>query len=309
MAETTYTGVNQNRQFGTELEITIQSNAVSSRAAGYPRSKSGLYRWLKDNGVAVAGNGPLEYHGGRYVDPAYTMWRVERDGSLFAGRDAEDTAEVISPILKGSEGIAEVKRVMNLLDAFGCSANRSCGNHIHHWIGDYDDRALRNLYKLYRAGQSAINSVLPRSRRDNPYCSQIRLDWEAIISQSQRRYSTLVDELRMSAGQILSTRLAGHGPAINFARYLTTGTVEFRQNAGTVNFEKWYGWFCLTHAIVETASKWAFVRADRQYTLKQLMTTVGFYSKRIGCWAYKPTEEFKQARAILVKREAHFAAA
>ena len=57
-------------------------------------------------------------------------WKASDDSSLSPSPD-EDRCEIVSPILRGAEGLAAVKQVCDTLRAKGHRVNHSCGVHVH----------------------------------------------------------------------------------------------------------------------------------------------------------------------------------
>ncbi len=55
-------------------------------------------------------------------------WKAERDGSIATRGDGQP-CEIVSPILQGAEGLAEVLEVLRTLEAKGHRVNASCGVH------------------------------------------------------------------------------------------------------------------------------------------------------------------------------------
>jgi hypothetical protein len=91
--------------FGIEIELTISDRAVRSE-----RMTIG------------------SYHHGVQVPFLPSGWKAERDGSIRTapGRQA---CEIVSPVLKGEEGIQEVIQVVEILKGKGMTPNESCGIH------------------------------------------------------------------------------------------------------------------------------------------------------------------------------------
>ncbi len=72
-------------------------------------------------------------------------WTAECDGSINNGHGGHK-CEIVSPVLRGTEGLQQVAEVMRTLEAKGHRVNASCGVHIH--IGcqrDWPSEALARL--------------------------------------------------------------------------------------------------------------------------------------------------------------------
>ena len=70
------------------------------------------------------------YHHGVQVPYLPRGWKAERDGSIDNSRGGH-ACEIVSPVLKGAEGIAQVAEVVQTLEAKGHKVNITCGVHVH----------------------------------------------------------------------------------------------------------------------------------------------------------------------------------
>lgn len=291
-------GFNQNRTFGTEFEVLILDRSERDDIAEYPRTTHGLWDFLVRNGVHV--HQPTGYHN---TSNGWTGWKMERDGSIRPrNRNEVVGIEIISPILRGDEGLAEVKRVLALMKDFGTTVNVTCGMHVHHGVSDLTESQLVNLYELYRRSQVAISGMLPNSRRQNEYCYPLKHPFEEIS-----RVRTNLHGRRRNDTDILQTWVSGHGPALNFGAYTLRGTVEFRQHSGTVDYEKFEAWVVLTQAMVESVTRYSYLYGTNDISLKRLLTMISFYTYNSKDYYTEPSAQYKNVRKYILKREKKFA--
>lgn len=217
------------RHFGVELEIVAISRlavADAMRAAGV-RYSDGSYSTRAGGGI----------------------WVIKVDGSLRPnaaqiGRGLSYTFEVVSPPLRGKTGLAAVTRVMNALDAAGIEVNKTCGGHVHHEARDFDVASFATLVNNYRALQTAIDRVLPQSRRstsNNTYCTAYTANQASYIEQAT--------DVRTMAYR------AERYKVLNLTSFAAYGTVEFRQHNGTVNAQKMVNWILFGQALVKASRK------------------------------------------------------
>jgi hypothetical protein len=101
-------------EFGVELETLCPPNMVSA------------------NRIRIGG-----YHGGIEINPYSPEvprgWKAERDGSIHSTRNSTRDylpCEIVSPILKGEDGIRQVVQVCRWLTANGFLPNYTCGIHV-----------------------------------------------------------------------------------------------------------------------------------------------------------------------------------
>ncbi len=171
-------------------------------------------------------------------------WKIVTDGSVRRNRyQTGGGLEIVSPILKGQDGLEQLRKVCEALEAAGADVNKTCGLHIHHDAGDFNTDSFKNLVKIYVRFEPAIDTLFPRSRRanNNDYCRSMRHIDPAIIERQND-----VHGIRYALNQCRYYKL-------NLESYVTHGTVEFRQHSGTVEYEKIANWIKLTQGMVERA--------------------------------------------------------
>lgn len=174
------------------------------------------------------------YHGGRQVPYLPTGWRAERDGSIHAPAGYH-ACEIVSPILRGAEGLAQVAEVLAALEARGHKVNPSCGVHAHiGWDRNLPADALARLVTIVSYCEKGLYAITgTKSRERGTYCGGVRKygnDKDAKPRLDRDRYHALN-----------LTNLA-HG---------TRETVEFRVFSGSLNPVKVLGWIQVCLGLVE----------------------------------------------------------
>lgn len=158
-----------------------------------------------------------------------SYYKVVSDASLVG----HNSAEIVSPILKGKDGLNSLKIVCDALNEIGANVNRSCGLHVHLDASKMTIKHWRNLYINYARLENIIDSFMPRSRRanNNGFCRSIALypRLEATILHCDN-----IEQIR--------SYFASRYFKINVESFLRHGTVEFRQHSGTIDFEKISMW-------------------------------------------------------------------
>lgn len=84
------------------------------------------------------------YHRGDTQDWLPPGWNVQADGSLEADQGFF-TCEVVSPVLKGEEGLFEVVFVCDVLTEMGAKVNNSMGMHVHVGAADIKSEQIAHL--------------------------------------------------------------------------------------------------------------------------------------------------------------------
>ncbi len=156
--------------------------------------------------------------------------------------------ELVSPPLKGREGLEQLKKACEALKEAGASVDRRCGLHIHHDINDYNAKQIANIFAIYIKLEKTIDTFVPNSRRanNNRYCRSL---FQGTTQQ------TILDKLK-AVNSLEDIRRIWHTRyvKVNFQSYVKYGTIEFRQHSGTTEFDKMYNWILLTQQIVNMAA-------------------------------------------------------
>lgn len=200
------------RTFGLELEVIS------------PISEDETVRRLNAAGV-------LSVHE-HYNHQTRPHWKVVHDVSVRANsaqvrRGLRHDFEIVSPVLSGAEGLAEVRKVCELLNEWGFEVNVTCGLHVHHGAGDFQGRDFVNLVRTYRRHEADFDALVPPSRRGNAgrWCQSLQ---GRTVSTSGDRYMKL-----------------------NLTSFHRHGTVEVRHFGGSIDPNKVCGWIVLTQKLVE----------------------------------------------------------
>jgi len=177
------------------------------------------------------------YHHGIQVPYLPTGWKAEHDGSIQT-RPGFASCELVSPILRGPEGLAQVVEVLRILNEKGhVISGKSCAVHYHinfkrDWPADVLAR-LVNIVAYCEKGLYAITGT--KSRERGMYCGSVRK------YGSEKNAKPALDRNRYHALNL--TNLANG----------TRETVEFRWPSGSTNVRKICGWLFVCLGLVERA--------------------------------------------------------
>lgn len=195
------------------------------------------------------------YTRGQQVPGLPEGWTAKYDASIRVGRRDRVGCEIVSPVLRGADGLHQIIEVCRVMRSrYGAQVNSSTGLHVH--VGfDRNNRAvLRRLTALVANFEKAIYaSTGTKSREMGRWCGSVQRHGDvdrAIEHAGMQRYHVL---------NLTNLMGRGHGHA----------TVEFRAFAGTLNPDKIIAHVRQCLAIVE-----------RAYT-----------AKRITNWAAKQVAE------------------
>lgn len=212
----------ENITFGVEIEcFNVRREEIAQR--------------LCEAGVACYVEG---YNHRDYRD----HFKVVTDASL-AGND---TAEVVSPILKGKAGMQTLEKVCKVLNEINAMVNKSCGLHVHFGLNDVNFSAYRNIFINYARLENVIDSFMPKSRRNNGYCKGFR------------SFGNNIYELLSCAGSkedIASIFERDRYYKVNPVAFVRHNTIEFRQHSGTVDFVKMANWIKFLKGLIAFSKK------------------------------------------------------
>ena len=188
------------------------------------------------------------------------VWASERDGSIrnTAGRGIAH--EVVSPIIKGQEGLAILKRVMKAMTRAGAKVNKSCGLHITMGVRNCSARvrrmSARNLAQRigrmvdaydYFYGGAFCRLVSPSRRVGAPnattYCPRVRYTYQVPNTYGTGTKAHYQNMMRNTVGR----------GVVNINKFMSKGIVEFRQHNGTLNGDKITNFALLLHKLISWA--------------------------------------------------------
>lgn len=148
--------------------------------------------------------------------------------------------EIVSPILKGADGLRQVVAVCDWLHARNVTVNRACGLHVHvGWTGT--DEALGRLVASASNLENALYGMTgSRERARGVYCKPVNANPELLEKfRDGQKQRAIVDRFCL----LNLTNLNG----------TRKRTVEFRCFAGTTNSTKICGYVRVCLGIAEKA--------------------------------------------------------
>lgn len=259
--------------FGIEIESfvnTARANAI------------GLVRGYYHRGTDLAQYG-------------FPGWKAESDCSLSTSLATHTPVEFVSPVLRGSEGMATVQRFCGWLASLDARVNHTCGMHVHvgaesgsgsREFGVTMDWVVRlaNLTSHVEEGLYAATGTT--SRQNSYYCAPVKrglgnaVKSAAAASDAYSKRYTLQNTARYHALNLTNLR-DGSG------KY----TVEFRFQAGTTSFVKIQATIGLAVGLAVRARSSKFGWQDTAREPRPSYATVGkgtealdYLLRRIG-WA------------------------
>lgn len=199
------------RKFGVEIEV-------------YGCSRDLVQGALDRGGLSVVS---LNQH-----RSSGTTWRIVNDSSI-----SPSGFEVVSPILQGEDGIAEVRKVCKILVECGARVNRTTGLHVHTDARDLTIDECKNVARRYTDHVAILDSFFPSSRRQGGTHGGGNVSTEELNSIRTKEGADCVHRYRK----------------VNLAALCRHGTLEFRQHSGTINADKVEHWIRFCVAFVEAS--------------------------------------------------------
>jgi hypothetical protein len=248
------------RTFGVEIETFGLKYSISSgdRDVIPPykitsRSAKGelLPQAFAGRGIALNGFSPDE--------PPYEAWSFVLDDTIKGAGGSE----LVSPILSGPQGLAQVYEALRLLQEFPeIQVNETCGFHVHHGVDPekFGNRELFELLRIVAIFEDYIYQLLPEDRRRTEACRPLEIDlYKWFKRNGSERKTPVVKSLWYSPEnrddpqvphqrKIHPTRYHG----LNLHSYWYRNTIEFRYYPSVLNHpEELMQWIIFTQFLVE----------------------------------------------------------
>lgn len=154
------------------------------------------------------------YHCGTQIADLPAGWNSQSDANIQSPIGTRGI-EVVSPVLKGEDGIEQIAKVCEWLKRVGARVNKSTGLHVH--IGcDQSPETLKKIVTVVANFEKAIYaSTGTKSRENGNYCRSVKHSYA-------HRNGNLSNVDRYRVLNVKTNK----------------PTVEFRAFAGTTNFVK-----------------------------------------------------------------------
>ena len=302
---------NQERGFGIEIECssTLNRHRISD-LINHAFANSDL-----------DGTSRVEGYGDCHETTPY--WKVTTDGSISCSAGTNHTMEIVSPILYGLTGLAQLQVVLDAIndtETYGVTTkvNKTMGIHVHHDLTSWRNASrgtfannMNNLVSLVAKYEHAIFKLLPPSRQSR-WCLPVRRMFSNYETNETCSYTSRIKTLKQihrngSLGRFQSDiersaqdRYCG----LNFKNLFTRGSVEFRYHQASTNFEKLSRWIVFTQAFVETAE----LKKSISYTDSMTRTSVASALRRLRCdlgLTKANNDSYLQACDTEIKRRYH----
>ena len=224
---------------------------------------------------------------GNFDGRNFPGWSATRDASLETDLPNYWPVEFVSPVLKGQNGLEQIRKFFAWLESINARVNRTCGQHVHVGVEsgsgsqDADEQAawVANLIGLTSFYECALFAMTGSRYRDNNYyCRSIKSDGH------RNQYKRVNQDVKNAASEqkYNTFRETSYGSskftALNLTSVFTNRTVEFRLWAGSTNITK-----ALMHISVSLGLAELARRRNHNFTSEETPVRRSFrYSKAEG---------------------------
>ncbi|SHJ20860.1 Putative amidoligase enzyme [Cruoricaptor ignavus] len=210
------------RTFGIELEV-------------YGASREDIVREMNRVGINIQFEG--------YNHLTRDHWKIVTDSSIRGGNGNE----IVSPVLRGTDGLEQIKKVCQALNRAKAKVNKSCGFHLHIGVNDFLPENFKSLCKSFVNLEGEFDKIQPVSRRgnNNQYCRNLSSVGDNIKRRIQNTGS--FEGIR----RLFLSRYF----KLNLQSVLRYGTVEFRHHSGTTTYSKIKNWILICMRLVDYAKQ------------------------------------------------------
>lgn len=223
------------------VSAPVASSFPSTRTFGVEFEFKGLSASATMTALTNAGISLYSQVG--YTHTVMATWKIVTDGSVNGGY------ELVSPILRGQDGIDEAARAIKALQQAGAYIDRQCGLHVHVGMDNLNGAQMMSIMDLYIANQANINTIIAPSRHDTFYCKP-----NSRATQDQLRHYSAIRQSSNKTDVVRAAKDSDRYYAVNLQSYAKYGTMEFRQHQGTLNGKKAGAWVKFVLAMVEAGS-------------------------------------------------------
>jgi hypothetical protein len=248
------------RSFGVEIETFGLKYSISTGDRGVippykitSRSPGGelLPNVLAGRGIVLNGFSPDQ--------SPYEAWSFVLDDTIKGAGGSE----LVSPILSGPRGLAQVYEALCLLREFPeIQVNETCGFHVHHGVDPekFGNRELFELLRIVAIFEDYIYLMLPEDRRQTEACRPLEIDlYQWFKRDGKERKAPAVKSLWYSPENRDDPKTPRHRKmhptryhGLNLHSYWYRNTIEFRYYPSVLEHpEELMQWIIFTQFLVE----------------------------------------------------------
>lgn len=179
-----------------------------------------------------------------------TQWVVKYDGSVYGHQNG--SCEVTTRILSGTEGLAELRKGVEALQAAGATVNETCGLHVHVGARDLTGAEILSLVKRYGRFEDVIDGFMHGNRRGdcNTYCQSV-----VAYADDADRWAHARGGLDVITPRQIQGWISDRYHKVNVTALNKYGTIEFRHHNGAFQPDTIEAWVTFLLHFVERSRK------------------------------------------------------
>jgi hypothetical protein len=236
------------------------------------------------------------YHGNR----VHGIWNLCVDRSVNStGTECGCGLEMVSPILRGTEGLVEVMKVCKAIETAGGKVDKTCGLHVHVGTGMMNLKQLRRVYLRWLQFEPLMETIFSESRRGAQRYAESNLN--AIGTGTATLEQKLTNAMHMSEHSHSVDQFfrefcpRGRYYKMNIEPQYTYGTVEFRGHQGSIDGDKITNYIRLMVNFVSVAIASKMPQGKINYDLKYYFKYFTRMDKELQAWFDKRQRELNPA--------------
>ena len=196
------------------------------------------YNVLRESLISKGSQNGLNIVSREYTHVHTNYFKIVSDSSI----EGQNSNEVVTPVLRGKNGLSDLEMLCKSLEEVGARVNRSCGLHVHIGAEKMTDAHYCRLVRNYQKFEMAIDSFMPLSRRMN------NSRWCRTLFGHNFEHCTTKGEIAAELGYDRYHK-------VNAESYSRHKTIEFRQHSGTTSYDKISHWVMFLAKLVEYSYK------------------------------------------------------
>jgi len=201
-----------------------------------------------------------------HQDTTENKWKLVSDATIRTTSSHPHQAEIVSPILKGQDGLDKLEKVLQAINEIGVTVNKSCGIHVHHDARMLNTEQMIKLSQFYTYYETILDSLQPMSRRaSNSYNYPMKNSNDTapslfdVMESKKSLHSWIARERNASTKRenmrtAFSSQFARNCKLNIYSAYGAHNTIEFRHHSSSTEFLKLKNWIILTQDMMVFAS-------------------------------------------------------
>uniref|UniRef100_A0A7S4HYA4 Amidoligase enzyme n=1 Tax=Prymnesium polylepis TaxID=72548 RepID=A0A7S4HYA4_9EUKA len=236
------------RRFGVEYELGFQTDLDGNEIARRLTRASGQTCCYAGPNYITSGSNSIHRVTGN--------WKLVADPSIdFRGsRTPLKGIELVSPILKGEDGLNKIHAMIKAVSEVGGKVNQSVGHHVHIDAKNMDLTEIKKVCVAFVVYEKVFDLMTSKSRQTNRWCKSVQA---MVLNSSGGNMQTALNRIKNAQSRAEVVQLVNKNDryyklnVTNLTGGHGHGTIEFRMHQGTHNAEKTRNWVEMLQRFVD----------------------------------------------------------